>query len=164
MLYKSLFFVLVSILSGNHLAAAPLSFPIGDSKPPDTASEKPVTEPLNRIVASVNDGVVLASELQTREIRVISQLQQQQAQLPPREALRKQVLDRLILENLQLQMAERSGIRVDDETLNNSLRKCPSSAKYWNRMVTIIFHFVNSSATRSPSTVFASRWWITVSK
>ena len=126
MLYKSLFFVLVSILTGSHLAAAPLSFPIGDSKPPDTASEKPATEPLNRIVASVNDGVVLASELWTREVRVISQLQQQQAQLPPRDALRKQVLDRLILENLQLQMAERSGIRVDDETLNNSLRKMAS--------------------------------------
>ena len=126
MLYKSLFFVLVSVITGSHLAAAPLSFPIGDSKPPDTASKKPVTEPLNRIVASVNDGVVLASELWTREARVISQLQQQQAQLPPRDALRKQVLDRLILENLQLQMAERSGIRVDDETLNNSLRKMAS--------------------------------------
>ena len=125
MLYKSLFFVLVSILSGSHLAAAPLSFPIGNSKP-DTASEKPVMEPLNRIVASVNDGVVLASELRTREARVISQLQQQQAQLPARDALRKQVLDRLILENLQLQMAERNGIRVDDATLNNSLRKMAS--------------------------------------
>jgi len=79
-------------------------------------------EPLNRIVASVNDDVVLESELNNREAMVISQLQQQQAQLPPREALRKQVLDRLILENLQLQMAERSGIRIDDETLNKSLR------------------------------------------
>ncbi len=122
MSYKSLFFVLVSIISGNYLAAAPLSFPIGNSAA-ESASRKPVTEPLNRIVATVNDGVVLASELRKREARVISQLQQQQAQLPARDALQKQVLDRLILENLQLQMADRSGIRVDDETLNNSLRK-----------------------------------------
>ena len=122
MTYKSLFLVLVSILAASQLAAAPLSFPIGDSKP-ETSSRKPETEPLNRIVASVNDGVVLASELEKREAMVISQLQQQQSQIPEREALRKQVLDRLILENLQLQLADRNGIRVDDATLNNSLRK-----------------------------------------
>ncbi|NHZ69953.1 MAG: molecular chaperone SurA [Thermotogales bacterium] len=108
-------------MTGNHLAAAPLSFPIGSK--PATDSQKPVTESLNHIVASVNDGVVLASELNKREAMVVSQLRQQQAQLPPRDALRKQVLDRLILENLQLQMADRNGIRIDDKTLNNSLRK-----------------------------------------
>ncbi len=122
MMYKSLLFVLVFTLGGNPLVAAPLSFPIGEDKP-EAASRKPAMEPLNRIVASVNDDVVLASELKKREAMVTSQLQQQQAQLPSREALRKQVLDRLILENLQLQMANRSGIRIDDETLNNNLRK-----------------------------------------
>ncbi len=78
--------------------------------------------PLNHIVAVVNDSVVLKSELDNRERLIIEQLQSQKAQLPPRDLLRKQVLDRLILENLQLQMAERTGIRVDDETLNSSLR------------------------------------------
>jgi len=81
-----------------------------------------LAEPLNRVVAIVNDDVVLESELDSREVMIVEQLHQQQAQLPPRATLRKQVLDRLILENLQLQMAERSGIRVDDETLNNNLR------------------------------------------
>jgi peptidyl-prolyl cis-trans isomerase SurA len=79
-------------------------------------------QPLNRIVATVNDDVILKSELDNREALVVEQLREQQAQLPPRSALRKQVLDRLVLENLQLQVAERSGIRVDDETLNNNLR------------------------------------------
>jgi len=78
--------------------------------------------PLNHIVAVVNDNVVLQSELDNRERLVIEQLQKQGAQLPPHDVLRKQVLDRLILENLQLQMAERSGIRVDDEKLNANLR------------------------------------------
>ena len=78
---------------------------------------------LNRIVASVNDDVVLESELSNRSAMVISQLQAQQAELPPRSAIQKQVLDRLILENLQLQLAERNGIRIDDEKLNNSMRK-----------------------------------------
>ena len=78
---------------------------------------------LNRIVASVNNDVVLDSELSNRSAMVISQLQAQQAELPPRSALQKQVLDRLILENLQLQLAERNGIRIDNETLNNNMRK-----------------------------------------
>jgi len=79
-------------------------------------------ESLNRVVAVVNDDVILESELSSRETMIVEQLRQQQAQLPPRPTLRKQVLDRLVLENLQLQLAERSGIRVDDETLNSNLR------------------------------------------
>jgi len=79
-------------------------------------------EPLNRVVAVVNDDVILESELDNRETMIVEQLRQQQAQLPPRPTLRRQVLDRLVLENLQLQLAERSGIRVDDETLNSNLR------------------------------------------
>ena len=78
--------------------------------------------PLNHIVAVVNDDVVLQSELDNRIRLVTEQLQKQDAQLPPSDVLRKQVLDRLILENLQLQMAKRAGIRVDDEKLNAALR------------------------------------------
>ncbi len=80
-------------------------------------------EPLNHIVAVVNDDVVLQSELDNRERLIVEQLGKQGAQLPPREVLRKQVLDRLILEHLQLQMAQRTGVRVDDETLNANLRR-----------------------------------------
>ncbi len=80
-------------------------------------------EPLNQVAAIVNEDVVLESELNAREEMVVDQLQnQQQTQLPPRSVIRKQVLDRLIIENLQLQMAERTGVRVDDETLNSNLR------------------------------------------
>ena len=82
----------------------------------------PLAETLNRVVAVVNDDVILESELSSRETMIVDQLRQQQAQLPSRPSLRKQVLDRLVLENLQLQLAERSGIRVDDETLNSNLR------------------------------------------
>lgn len=78
-------------------------------------------EPLNRIVATVNDDVIMKSELDSRTTMVLAQLQDQGAQLPREEALQKQVLDRLIIENLQLQMAERSGIHIDDDTLNKNL-------------------------------------------
>ena len=77
---------------------------------------------LNRIVASVNNDVVLESELKNRSAMIISQLQEQKAELPSRSVLQKQILDRLVLENLQLQLAERNGIRIDDEKLNNSMR------------------------------------------
>jgi peptidyl-prolyl cis-trans isomerase SurA len=84
------------------------------------------TTPLNHIAATVNDDVIMQSELDSRVEMVIEQLHKQGAQLPPESALKKQVLDRLILENLQLQMAERSGIRIDDETLNKNLRTLAS--------------------------------------
>ncbi len=79
-------------------------------------------EPLNRIVAVVNDDIIVETQLDNREAMVMKQLQEKQTRLPSREALRKQILERLVLENLQLQLAERSGIRVDDETLNSALR------------------------------------------
>ncbi|MGW8309723.1 MAG: peptidylprolyl isomerase [Thiogranum sp.] len=79
------------------------------------------SQPLNRIVATVNDDVIMQSELDNRVAMVIDQLDQQKAQLPSEEALEKQVLERLIVENLELQLAERSGIRIDDETLNKNL-------------------------------------------
>jgi peptidyl-prolyl cis-trans isomerase SurA len=77
--------------------------------------------PLNHIVATVNDDVIMQSELDNRMRVVLEQLERKQAQLPPESALEKQVLDRLIIENLQVQLAERSGIRVDDDTLNKNM-------------------------------------------
>jgi peptidyl-prolyl cis-trans isomerase SurA len=81
------------------------------------------TEPLDRIVAVVNDGVVLQSELNERTNRIRDQLREQQTSLPDDEVLRKQVLDRLVMEKIQLQLAERSSIRVDDRLVNANLRR-----------------------------------------
>lgn len=77
--------------------------------------------PLNHIVATVNDDVIMQSELDSRMRVVLDQLEKQHTQLPPEAALEKQVLDRLVIENLQVQLAERSGIRIDDDTLNKNL-------------------------------------------
>lgn len=76
---------------------------------------------LDHIVAVVNDDVVMASELNERVRTVKDQMRQQGTQLPPTSVLKKQVLDRLILNKLQLQMARDTGIRVDDETLNRTI-------------------------------------------
>jgi peptidyl-prolyl cis-trans isomerase SurA len=78
-------------------------------------------ELVDGIVALVNDGVVLKSELQTETDRIVARLQQQGTQLPPPSILNRQVLDRLIVEQLQLQRADKLGIQVSDETLNQAL-------------------------------------------
>jgi peptidyl-prolyl cis-trans isomerase SurA len=76
---------------------------------------------LDRIVAVVNEGVVLQSELdlQTREIE--ERLRAQKVALPPETVLRQQVLDRLVLEEIQQQHADRAGIKVTDEQVNGAM-------------------------------------------
>lgn len=76
---------------------------------------------VDRIIAVVNEDVILDSELNTRIRTVLGQLQQRGTQPPSADVLRRQVLERLIVSHLQLQVAERTGIRVDDKTLNSSI-------------------------------------------
>lgn len=76
---------------------------------------------LDRIVAVVNDGIVMLSELEEKVRTIKNQLREQGTSLPPSSILEKQVLDRLILTKLQTQMATNTGIRVDDETLNRTI-------------------------------------------
>ncbi len=76
---------------------------------------------LDKIVAIVNDDVIMHSELANKVRGVKNQLSEQATQLPPARLLEKQVLDQLILTKLQMQMAQQTGIRVDDETLNRTL-------------------------------------------
>lgn len=79
------------------------------------------SERLDSIVAVVNEGVVLESELDNQTELVLSRLQEQNVQLPPPDVLRDQILERLIIDRIQLQRAERIGIRISDEMLNNAL-------------------------------------------
>jgi peptidyl-prolyl cis-trans isomerase SurA len=77
--------------------------------------------PLDRIVAIVNDDVVMMSELQNKIRTIQAQMQQANRQPPPPSALEKQVLDRIILNKLQLQTAERAGIQVSEDVLNRAI-------------------------------------------
>ncbi len=79
--------------------------------------------PLDRIVAVVNDEVILDSELDEMEVTVRQQLRQRNATLPSTEGLRRQVLERIIMQRLQIQRAEMSGIRVADDALNAAIRQ-----------------------------------------
>lgn len=80
-------------------------------------------EPLDRIIAIVNDDVITDSELAQRIETVTKQLKQQQRPLPPTDILRSQVLERMIVERAQLQEAQKLGIQIDDDTLNQTLRR-----------------------------------------
>ena len=76
---------------------------------------------LDSVAAIVNDNVVTTSELDDQVTMITSRLAEQKTQLPPADVLRKQVLDRLVLQEIQLQRADRLGLKISDEQLNAAL-------------------------------------------
>ncbi|MFC4259878.1 peptidylprolyl isomerase [Marinobacter lacisalsi] len=84
-------------------------------------------QPLDRVIAIVDDGVILQSELDARVNTIRSRLQAQGTGLPPRQVLEERVLDQLITENIQLQMAEKMGMRVSDNELNETINRIARS-------------------------------------
>ena len=78
-------------------------------------------EVLDRVVAVVNDGIVLQSELDEQVAIVTQRLNQQKLEMPPANVLRQQVLERLVMSEIQMQRAKRAGIRIPDEALNGQL-------------------------------------------
>ncbi len=77
--------------------------------------------PLDRIVAIVDSDVIMQSQLDQRIREVQQTIEKRGAEMPPADVLQQQVLERLITENLQLQIGERSGIRISDEELNQAM-------------------------------------------
>ena len=78
-------------------------------------------EPLDSIAAVVNEGVVLTSELNRQTALISQRALDQGLQLPPPSVLREQVLERLILEQIQIQLANRIGIQISDQMLNSAI-------------------------------------------
>ena len=78
-------------------------------------------EMLDGIAAVVNDGVVLKSELAMELERIVARLQEQGTPLPPQRQLVQQVLERLVITRIQLQRADRLGIQIPDEMVNQAL-------------------------------------------
>jgi peptidyl-prolyl cis-trans isomerase SurA len=78
---------------------------------------------LDGIVAVVNDDVIMRSELEEQMNVILARLREEQTQLPPESVIEKQVLERMIVEKLQLQLARQNGIRIDDNALNENLQK-----------------------------------------
>lgn len=78
-------------------------------------------QPLDRIAAIVDEDVILQSELDRAVANVVNQYANQPGQLPPREVLERQVMERLILMKLQVARANGSGIQVGDQEINGAV-------------------------------------------
>ena len=78
---------------------------------------------VDRIVAVVNSEVITSGELAERMKTVTQQLRQQGTQLPAADLLQKQVLERMIMDRLQLQLAKETGLRVDDLQLDRTVER-----------------------------------------
>ena len=91
------------------------------------ASKTEVIE-LDSIIAVVNDDVITQVELDNR-MQLIKKQLGARTQLPDDAVLRKQVLERIIMEKVQLQVAKRSGIRMDDETINRVIENIAKENK-----------------------------------
>lgn len=86
-------------------------------------------EVLDRIVAVVNDDVITRLDLDERVRFANLQLKQQGTPPPPREALEKQILDRMIVDRVQLQLAKETGLRVDDGELDKAIQRIAQDNK-----------------------------------
>ncbi len=79
--------------------------------------------PVDRIVAVVNDEVITQNDLGERVSLVVKQFQRQGGQLPAADVLSRQILERMITDLMQTQLAKESGIRIDDATLDKTIER-----------------------------------------
>ncbi len=79
--------------------------------------------PLDTIVAIVDEDIILASEVRDRVKQVKSSAEQRDIALPDDDTVVQETLDRLILESIQLQLADRFGVRIPDAQLDQSMAR-----------------------------------------
>ena len=89
--------------------------------PERTASNVVEQRQADFIVAVVNSEPITNTEIRTKLLRAEQQLTQQGTPLPPRSELARQVLERVINDKAQLQAARTSGLRVDDNAIENAV-------------------------------------------
>ena len=82
---------------------------------------------LDKIIAIVDDDVVLQSELNRRMSSIMKQIKQSNTAAPPEDLLKKQVLDRLISERIQLSIGYNAGVRISDDELNQAIGRVAAS-------------------------------------
>lgn len=76
---------------------------------------------LDRVVAIVDKDVVLESELNARKVSIMERLRGQYQQLPPEDVLNKQILEQLIIERIELGMAERYEITIEESEIDQAI-------------------------------------------
>jgi peptidyl-prolyl cis-trans isomerase SurA len=119
-------FLFAAVLSGTALAQGP-----APKSPPSPAGRLETTlaappsriVPVDRIVAVVNDEVITHNDLNERVGLVSAQLRKAGGNVPAADALQRQILERMINDLVQVQLAKETGIRVDDVTLDRTIQR-----------------------------------------
>lgn len=109
--------------AGKPPAEAPGTQPAAQAPAPAATPANRTARPADRVIAVVNDDVITENELRARVRQAAIQLRAQNIPLPPMEQLRRQLLERMIIERVQLQLARENGIRVDDASVNAALAR-----------------------------------------
>lgn len=94
----------------------------------DSAKKAEIVK-MDRIVAIVDQVVITEKELADRVKSVTAQLEKQGTELPPPAILEKQILERMITDRLQLQLANQTGLRVDDNQLDKTIERIAGQNK-----------------------------------
>src|SRR5258705_7547292 len=81
------------------------------------------TPMLDRIVVIVNDDIITMNELNSRKRSVLNQLEKQGTPVPPDDVLSRQVLEHMISNKVQLQLAKETGLKVDDTQLDRTIQR-----------------------------------------
>jgi len=81
---------------------------------------------LDRIAVIVDDGVIMESQIKSQTAEILEQYKNQNINPPSKEILREEIIEKLVLDELQLQMATRVGIRISDAELNQTFIRIAS--------------------------------------
>ncbi|GAB3767720.1 peptidylprolyl isomerase [Ramlibacter monticola] len=116
---------LALVLAGSALAAGLPAAAQGLRPTPQLGAGRPAARdsgprPADFIVAVVNSEPITNNEVRTRMLRYEQQLAQQGSAMPPRGQLAREVLERLITEKAQLQVARETGVRVDESLVDQA--------------------------------------------
>tara|TARA_E500000178_G_C16990823_1_gene740711 strand:- start:782 stop:1990 length:1209 start_codon:yes stop_codon:yes gene_type:complete len=87
-------------------------------------------EILDRVAVIVEDGLIMESQIKRDLEDMIKRYDEQNIPKPDNSILREQVIESLIIEELQLQLADRYGIRISDEELNNTISRIAANNNY----------------------------------
>ena len=86
-------------------------------------------EVLDRIAVIVDDGLIMESQIKSGFKEIVSLYKEQNIPLPGTDNLKDQVIESLIIEELQLQMANRAGVRISDSELNNAITRIANNSQ-----------------------------------
>ncbi|WP_228527279.1 peptidylprolyl isomerase [Noviherbaspirillum soli] len=111
-------------LGGAAASPAPAAqLPPASAPAPASTSASQRVRPIDAIVAVVNNEVITAQELETRMQTVEARLRSQGGTVPPRAQFQQQLLERMIVDRAQLQLAKENGLRVDDALLDAAVAR-----------------------------------------